>query len=71
MNCKVNQLFNPHNLYVQNLNYQVAKIYQFALQESTTIFTVKGSTMDRFVQVYGDRNNVIPKEKIIEKNALL
>lgn len=44
------------------LNYQVAKIYQFALQESTTIFTVKGSTMDRFVQVlvYGDRNNVIP-----------
>lgn len=33
------------------LNYQVAKIYQFALQESTTIFTVKGSTMDRFVQV--------------------
>lgn len=45
------------------LNYQVAKIYQFALQESTTIFTVKGSTMDRFVQVYGDRNNVIPKGK--------
>lgn len=42
------------------LNYQVAKIYQFALQESTTILTVKGSTMDRFVQVYGDRNNVIP-----------
>lgn len=56
------------------LNYQVAKIYQFALQESTTIFTVKGSTMDRFVQVYGDRNNVtcIPNGLIIiEKTALL
>lgn len=45
------------------LNYQVAKTYQFALQESTTIFTVKGSIMDRFVQVYGNRNNVIPKGK--------
>lgn len=45
------------------LNYQVAKTYQFALQESSTTFTVMGSIMDRFVQVYGDRNNVIPKGK--------
>lgn len=52
------------------LNYQVAKIYQFALQESTTIFTVKGSIMDRFVQVYGDRNNVIPKENKSLKKLL-
>lgn len=53
-------------------NYQVAKIYQFALQESTTIFTVKGSIMDRFVQVhvYGDRNNVIPKGKKSLKKSL-